>query len=206
LALTDSIDTSIGDYRSQTFVAKARKGTDSYLESLHERVINLEKLIGLEQEYFAGGRHSKKHGRGFKFRHLGRVLRSELEFVLTEQERMFRTKHLGAMKPSITSIPIVRRNRDIVARNNKKKADYAVSVKQWEKERDAHKALLVKFKDRNRKALMNRGLMSWANYINDVKGATWGAGKLGNSFEMPTTPDDKKFMTEAIAARNHDRN
>jgi hypothetical protein len=35
---------------------------------------------------------------------------------------------------------------------------------------------------------------------------TWGAGKLGNSFEMPTTPDDKKFMTEAIAARNHDRN
>lgn len=205
-ALTDSIDTSIKEYHSQTFVAKARKGTDSYLDSLHDRVINLEKLIGLEQEYFAGRRHSKKHGRGFKFRQLGRVLRSELEFVLTEQERMFRTKHVGAMKSSITSIPIVRRNRDIVARNNKKKADHAVSVKQWEKERDAHEAFLVKAKEVQRKRFMKRGLISWAEHVSDIKDATWGAGKLENHLTIPITPDDKKFMTEAIAARNHGRN
>ena len=187
--LTDSIDSLISGYWAQTFVAKTTKGTDFYLKSLSDRVTKLQELIGLEQEYFAGGRHSKKRGRGFKFRHLGRVLQRELAFVRTEQERV--------MKPSITStpiIPIVRINRAIAFKNKTIMDKYAVSLKQWEEEKAAHDALIVKAKEVQRKRFMRLGLISWAKYVSDVKDATWGADKVGNLLTIPITPDDIAFQ------------
>lgn len=186
--LTDSIDTLISHYFSATWFAKNSKGTDSYLDSLDTRETILQSLIGKEKAYFAGGLHSPKHGRGFKFSHLKRVLESELESVNDEQDLV--------RKPSITStstIPIVRKDRAMAFRNKVKLDKYEVSLKQWKQEKAAHDALVVEAQKSRRWRLVRKGLTNWAEHINEVKHAKWGAEKVENLLTIPVTKKERSM-------------